>query len=247
MAGAACAALAVPAFGATAIPGATYNGTLPQGGTLTFTVSADGTLVASYAVSRILGNGCVFTGGGVTPPAGPWPGAPIVGNTFSYAAGTAIVFQGTFSGAQTATGTVRFSHPAGPGGVPAACDTGTVSWTASTTSTPPSGGGGGNGGNNNNNGNSGKHHFTTRLKFRRMSLKLDGGQVLSATKACRAGRQVILWHAKKRIGKTKATKAGKFSFRRTSKLRGHSIRASVAARTVGAGICMAGSSTFIAG
>ena len=241
--------MAVPAFGA-AIPGATYNAQLPDGGILSFTVSSDGTIVSSYQVTHINGNNCVFTGGGDTVTGG-WPGAPIVGNSFSYVSPTLATFQGTFTGAQSAAGTIEFAHPAGPGGVPAACDTGSVSWTATTTATPPPGGGNGNGnsgggGSGNHNGNSGKHHFTTTVKFRRLSTKSDGGQV-SSTGACRASRKVILWRGKRRLETTKTSKSGRFSFRRTAKLRGHSIRTSVTARTVGAGICMAGSSTFIAG
>lgn len=240
-----CAATAAPAY-AAAIPGATYNGSLGGSATLSFTISPDGTLVSSYQVSSLLGDTCVFTGGGDTAV---WPGAPIVGNAFSYASGIQIVFQGTFPGAQSAAGTIRLSHP-GAAGSPA-CDTGTVNWTATTTATPPAGGNGngaGNGGTGNGNGNgNGKHSYATRVVLHKLSRTLDGGKLTSSSASCRAGRTVTLWRGTHRIATTRSKAGGKYSFARSAKVRGRAVRASVAARRVRAGVCMAGSSKFVAG
>jgi hypothetical protein len=239
------AAAAVPAY-ADPVPGATYTGVAADGAGVVFTVSSDGTIVDSYRVTDVMAPGCQFTAEGDN---GIWPGAAIVNNAFSYQLYTAIYFDGTFPGAQSASGTFRFDDAATA--ATAACDTGTVAWTATTTATPPSTGSGtGTGpgtGTGTGGGGHGKRTFATRVAFRKLSRKLVGGRVTSSDAACRADRTVILWRLSKRIGSTKSKAGGSFSFARSSKVRGHRVRASVAARTVKSGICAAGSSTFITG
>jgi hypothetical protein len=212
--------------------------------------------VNSYAITGASGTagngtGCRFLGEG---DSGVWPGAPIVNNAFSYQVGVDIVFQGTFPGSQSAAGTFRFFTP--PSSTTAGCDTGTVSWTATTTATPPPGGGTGGGGSGSGTpsgsgggtgGKPSKHKFATRLSFHKLSSKLVGGQIRSSNVACRAGSTITLWRGSRRIATTRSKAQGKFQFARSAKVRGHAVRASVAARTVKSGICAAGSSTFIKG
>jgi hypothetical protein len=209
---------------------------------VTFTLSPDGTLVTSYRITGVVGGGCQFTGEG---DSGVWPGAPVESGGFRYQLGDALVFQGTFTGAQVAAGTFDFHHDA-TSAAPS-CDSGTVSWTATTATTPSpgSGGGGGIGG-----GGVGGHHeptFATRVTLRRASTTMLRGQIRSPNRACLAGRKVILWRGKHRIRTAKSNGRGKFTFARTASMRNRAIRASTPALTVRAGACAAGSSTFIRG
>jgi hypothetical protein len=236
----ACVAAAVPAQAAS-IPGATYTGVASDGADVTFTVSPDGALVDSYLVTHVAANTCTFVGEG---DKGIWPGGPIVNGAFQYQLYDAILFKGTFPGAQSASGTFRFYDHATP--ATAACDTGTVSWTATTTATTPSNGTGNGNGTGGGNGG-GTHHFASRVALRKLSPKLVGGRVTSSSTACRADRKVTLWHGTRRIASTRTKAGGKFSFARSATVRTGKVRATVAARTVRAGICTAGSSTFIEG
>ena len=242
---------AVPAA-ADPVPGATYNGVAADGANVTFTVSPDGTLVDSYRFTNVTANGCQFTAEG---DKGVWEGAPIANNAFDYelSTATAISFRGTFPGAQTASGTLRL-HDAATSTTPA-CDTGTIAWTANTTATPPSGtggsggGGSGSGGGGNGTGSSGgggsKHVFATRVTLRKLSSKRLGGRLSSSSGACRAGATVILWRGQRRFARTKTKANGTYWFARSKAVRGRRVRASVLARTVKAGVCAAGSSTFM--
>lgn len=228
---------------AAAIPGAPYAGVAADGAAVRFTVSSDGTLVDSYFVTGAIGHEssggtCMFTGEGVS---GQWEGAPIVDDSFEYHLYTAILFQGAFTGAQSASGTFRF-YDAATSQTPA-CDTGTVSWTATTSSHPAAGGSQGGGGS----GGGHKPGFLTRVTFRKASNKLLRGQIKSPMGTCRVGRTVVLWRGKRRMGSTKSKAGGKFSFRRTASIRGSFVRASTPVRNVKAGACAAGSSTFIKG
>jgi hypothetical protein len=227
--------LALAALPAAADPigGATYTGFAADGASVTFTVTSDGTLVDSYRVRAAHGNNCLISG---EYDAGTWKGAPIEHNSFDYTDPT-TTFTGAFSGAQSASGTLRLTT--GPGG----CDTGVESWHATTNATPPhGGGGGGNGGG----GHGGKLAFATRVNLHTGSRKLLGG-LRSSSRACLAGRTVVLWRGKHRMARTTSRAGGKFYFARKSSLRGRHIRASVLARTVQGGLCVAGSSTFIRG
>jgi hypothetical protein len=120
---------------AAAIPGATYTGQA-DGGSISFTVSSDGTSVVSYVVNGAQGHtpdggGCRFLAD-EQPPA--FNGVPITNNAFSYQVTNTILFQGTFGGPQSANGTFDFDSP--PIGTAPGCNTGTVDWTATTTASP---------------------------------------------------------------------------------------------------------------
>lgn len=117
----------VASAGANHIAGATYNGTISGAGTLTFTVTADGTSISSLsAPGPIPGNSCTFSNVSVnyvTP-------LPITNHTFNDSS-PPLYFAGSFPGSQSASGTFRINDTSVP------CDTGTLSWSATTTSAPP--------------------------------------------------------------------------------------------------------------
>lgn len=252
-------AIAAPAVYADAIPGATYTGVAEDGATVGFTVSSDGTLVDSYRIGDSKGDHCTFYAEG---DMGSWEGAPINGGAFEYHLYNSFFLSGSFTGPQSAEGTFQF-HNAALGGAPA-CDTGVVSWTATTTATPPSGSGAGGasggkggsgvggagGGNVQGNGvGPGSHasrpKFATRVVLRKLSAKRLGGQIRTATRACRSGRTLILWLGSRRIRSMRPLAGGRYSFPRTARLRGRRVRVTVLARSVPAGMCAAGSSKFI--
>jgi hypothetical protein len=237
---------ALPAA-ADPIAGATYSGVATDGADVGFTLSADGTLVTSYRITGVKANTCQFIAEGDN---GVWRGAAIVAGAFTYTLDGAILFQGTFPGAQSASGTFRLYD--GATSATAACDTGIVSWTATTTATPPpgtggsgpSGGGSGATSGGGTGGSQGKHAIATRVSFRELSRKRIGGRIRSSSATCRAARTVILWRGSRRIGSTKSKANGSFWFRRTARTHGR-VRASTPARTVHGVVCDAGSSTFI--
>jgi hypothetical protein len=117
-----------PAF-AFHIPGATYNGTHAGGGTVSFTVTADGSGISSFTVGGpVQGNICTFGGSTITF-AQP---LPIVNHAFNSSSGTTTL-NGTFGGVQQANGSFRIkTFP------PFSCDSGIVTWTAQTTASPAS-------------------------------------------------------------------------------------------------------------
>ena len=86
------------------VPGATYTGPLSGGRTVAFTVSADGSYVTSFTADYLaVGCGTSLTG--------TWTDlALIVNDTFSHPAegDGDISFSGTFTGIQSATGTVAW-------------------------------------------------------------------------------------------------------------------------------------------
>lgn len=109
------------------IAGATYNGTHAGGGTVSFTVTADGSGLSSFSVGGpVQGNICTFGGSTVTfvQP------LPIVNHAFSSSSGTTTL-NGSFGGVQQAAGSFRIKTFG-----PFSCDSGTVSWTARTTASP---------------------------------------------------------------------------------------------------------------
>ncbi len=250
----ACAAPAIAA--ATAIPGASYAGTTSKGGSIQFTISSDGTIVNSYQVFGLHGtypngNGCALEAGGA---AGVWEGAAIVDNSFQYSLGTNNLWQGTFPGAQSASGTIRLFIPGSPSG---ACDSGTLTWTATTAATPPGGGGGGGGtppggGGGGGTPPGGGHKptkksptYATRLELRRLSRTKLAGRISSSDRMCRADRKVLVWIGAKRAGSTRSKSNGTFSFARTNSMRGQHVRVSVSAQKLRDGLCGAGTSKFI--
>jgi hypothetical protein len=242
---------AAPAL-ADAIAGATYIGRTPSGARVQFTVSSDGTIVDSYSVTGLYGDTCLFQGEG---DQAIWQGAPIVSGAFSYQLGDAIFFRGTFDGAQSASGTVRFYNHASSR--TPACDTGTVSWKAATTASPPAPPTGGgpdapppgtpNQGHvppgSGNGSTQSRRTLATRVSLRRLSRTRIGGRLSSPDRSCRAGRTVFLLRGTRRIATTKTRRDGTFSFARSARVRGKSVRAMAPLRSGSTSICGAGSST----
>ena len=224
---------------AAPIPGATYSGIAADGAHVFFTVSSDGTLVSSYGITDVPGSTCQFYAGGEQ---GIWPGAPIADDSFTYRNYNAIVFQGTFTSPTAASGTFRFQNAATS--ATAACDSGTVNWTATTPNSGPSSPGGA-GASGSTPG--GRRSFLTRIALRKLSAARLGGRVRSPNGACVRGRKVILWRGSHRIASTTAKPNGTYSFRRAARLKGRHLRATAPLRSVPAGVCAAGSSTFITG
>ena len=109
--------------------GATYSGTHQQGGSVQFDVNADGTAITRIYRSNVQGDVCTF---GESTTTG---NIPIDNHAFTFG-GTSSAFQfsGTFHAPQQAQGTLRI-RTFGPG----ACDSGTLTWSASTTVPPPGG------------------------------------------------------------------------------------------------------------
>jgi len=233
---------------ADAIAGAAYAGTAADGATVRFAIAADGTSVTSYRISDVPGSTCTFNAEG---DASVWEGAPIVDGAFDYALEDAIAFHGTFPGAQTAAGTFRFFNHA-TAATPA-CDSGTVSWSATTTATPAAAGGGGaQGGGSQTSGSGGgpapaPPRFATRVTLGRLSRTRLGGHVGSGVRACRGGRVVTLWRGQQRIATTRTRADGSFRFARSARVRGRRVRASTPLRTVKGALCTAGSSRFVKG
>jgi uncharacterized repeat protein (TIGR01451 family) len=123
---AAAGLLCAGSAGALHIPGATYSGTHSVGGTVAFTVSSTGFEVTSFSFESLpLGCGTYLTGERAVS-------APITNDTFSYTAQgeSDISVSGTFTGLQTATGTLSWSGSFCAGNHP------TVTWEASTSSPP---------------------------------------------------------------------------------------------------------------
>lgn len=116
-----------PTASAYHIPGATYTGTHAGGGTVSFTLTADGSGLTNFNIGGpVSGNVCTFSGSSITF-AQP---LPISGHAFSSSSGTTTV-SGSFAALQQASGTFRIkTFP------PLSCDSGTVSWTARTTASP---------------------------------------------------------------------------------------------------------------
>ena len=117
------AAVLASTGGASHIPGATYRGTDVLGGELSLVVSADGLQVTEFELHTC---GELFRIS--TQP------AAIVDHSFAWQATPPHLlgsfFTGTFSGEQTAAGTLKMSNIFG-------CQSGTLAWTARTTSPPP--------------------------------------------------------------------------------------------------------------
>src|SRR5919198_4637878 len=123
---AAVGALCTGSARAIRIPGATYSGTHSVGGTVAFTVSPSGFEVTSFSFENLpLGCGTYLTGERTVS-------APITNDAFSYTAQgeSDISVSGTFTGLQSATGTLSWSGSFCAGNHP------TVTWEASTSSPP---------------------------------------------------------------------------------------------------------------
>jgi hypothetical protein len=113
--------LGVSSARADHIPGAFYTGTHSGGGTVEFSVSADGRSITGFTITYPPGT-CRFPKAFASP-------TPISGHSFSGGL-NALSWTGSFTGVQTASGTFTV--------VPNYPDClGTVSWTARTTASPP--------------------------------------------------------------------------------------------------------------
>jgi hypothetical protein len=220
--------------GIDGIPGATYTGTASDGATITFTVSPDGTIVDQYSITGVSGaepsgGTCQFTAAGDN---GVWEGAPIEGNVFAYNLGDAIILDGSFTGPQAASGSFRL-YDAAAGSDPS-CDTGTVSWTA-TTSSPPRGGSPG----------SKLTVLTTIVLHRRGSEKFVGS-LRTSSGACRVKRRVSLVAGRKRLARMRTSRHGSFTFvLRKVPNKYTLIRASVSEVSTASVLCAPASSKFI--
>lgn len=114
------------------IPGATYTGTHSGGGTVEFTVSADGTRIESFRMTNVPSGQCTVN------EASSRPGAlvPIAADhTFAFEEGGSLgsFFRGAFPSTGTAAGTLKATP------IPAqlACLTfASQTWTATTSATP---------------------------------------------------------------------------------------------------------------
>lgn len=101
--------------GANHIAGATYSGTVEGGGTITFTVAADGTQIDSLTVQNVPAGGCPDT---------TFFNIPIVDHTFTRPGGSSI--SGSFASPGNAEGALSLDRPS------TICDASTKNWTATT-------------------------------------------------------------------------------------------------------------------
>jgi hypothetical protein len=241
-----CAAVAVPAL-ASPVPGATYNGRTADGAYVRFTVSANGKQVDAYEITGVIGDTCQFSAEGNQPA---FPGAPITGNGFTYGFDGAFSFSGKFNGAQSASGTYHFHRNAV--GTQPGCDSGVVSWTATTTAKPgasPTPGGTsptpGTSSTSGTPGTPGMATVKTRVSLRKMALARLGGQITAARGTCTRSRIVTLWRGNKKIRSTRSGNRGSYSFARTASVRGRRVHVTVAKSTVTGAICSAASSKTV--
>jgi hypothetical protein len=109
--------------GATHIPGATYTGTVSGGGTIELRVSPDGASVTYFKYAGVPGLGTRSCG---LETASTFS-APISGHAFTWGLAGLRALAGSFTGTQTAAGTVEEAF----------CFNGARSWTAATTALPP--------------------------------------------------------------------------------------------------------------
>jgi hypothetical protein len=242
-------ALPVVAAGAAAIPGAGYSGTYAGGGTIQLTVSVDGTRVTSYRLTRTVGDTCEFYANG---DAGEWPGAAIADDAFEYHLYDGIRLSGKFTGAQSATGTFRlYNHAAGSR---PACDSGTISWTATTTAKPaPASAPPGDPSPGQSPAQVGATHapgaalraYRTTVSLRRAGRGTLAGRVVSQARECRGGRRVTLLRGFRRIGSTVTKRDGRYSFRRLKTASGHRVRVTVSDRNTKGGHCASATSAQV--
>ena len=108
------------------VPGATYTGTLSQGRSVSFTVSPDGAYVTSFFADYLYVNCAYLTG--------TWNDLALITNdAFSHTATEDgdITFSGTFTGVQSASGTIVWVNSGFLCGTPP-----TETWEATTPSPP---------------------------------------------------------------------------------------------------------------
>lgn len=222
-----------------AVPRATYSFAAPGGESLTFTVSADSTVVTSYDITAIGheagGKSCDFHAEG---DAGDWEGATIINDSFEYSLRNQVIFHGKFTGAQSAAGTFTLYDP--PIGSTPACETGTLKWTAKTTTRPSS----------LTTSDGGKRHakpvYRPGLTLREVAPAKFVGQITATAAGCRADRTVTVWINAKAAFTTRSRANGSFSFPASSAMAGQQyVRASIGAHTLAKASCAAGTSQFV--
>jgi hypothetical protein len=231
------------------IPGAAYSGTLPDGATVEFTVSGDGTRLVAYRISDVQGDTCKFTAQGRE---GSWE-TPVANHAFHYTLYVnSVDFMGRFDGDQSATGTFRMHNDAV--GAKPACDSGTVSWTATTTASPAGSGGPGPGdrGGASGTGTTGatggsalgeaRKRFHTSVTLHTKSRRTLAGRISSASVSCRARRRVVLKRGSRTLASAMSRADGSFRFTRSKASRGRAVRAVARARNGSTATCIAGSS-----
>jgi hypothetical protein len=115
----------VPQAAAHHIKAATYNGTHSGGGSISFTVTGDGSGISRVAATNVPAGSCTFEES-TTEYATP---LPIQNHAFSDTT-PQMSFSGSFPGVQAARGTVRITSSNPP------CDSGDLTWNATTTASP---------------------------------------------------------------------------------------------------------------
>lgn len=229
---------------ANAVPGASYAGTVANGGAIHFTVAADASRLTSYRISEVAGDTCVFVAGG---DAGEWEGAAIVSNAFAYNLSGAFFLRGTFPAAQSAAGTLRFSNPA-VAGVKPACDSGVLAWSASTQAAPQPVGGApapGPGSTQPSTAKPGLRRYRTTFVLNRPGRVRLVGRLRSLGGGCADRRRVTLKRGTRTVASATSKANGTFSFRRTRSLRGVTVRFTVAERRRAVLVCGAATSRAI--
>jgi hypothetical protein len=87
----------------------------------------------------------------------------------------------------------------------------------------------------------------TKVAFTRHSASMLDGRIKAQDAACVTRRTVYLWRGRKRVGHTRASRTGRFSFKVSRGLRGRAVRAAVTPITTKSVTCAAGSSPFVGG
>ena len=237
---AAALALAAAATAFAQVGGATYRGTHAARGSISFKLSGDGKRVVSYSIRPITADKCEFVAQG---DEGVWEGADIHDGHFSYTLENAITFEGTIEG-RTATGTFRTWRTA-VAGERESCDSGTVAWSAATPGSDPpplptDGGGGGQGRTGSTTSPTGKpvvRTVRTVLVVRRRDARRITGRLSSSVKACRARRSITVIRGRRVVARAISKSDGTFTFKRTAKTRGKSVRIIVANGVLPGTVC----------
>jgi hypothetical protein len=108
-----------------------------------------------------------------------------------------------------------------------------------------SSGSGGSGSESNSSHTAHRRSVSTKITFARRSARLLDGRLKAQAGACVARRTVYLWRGRKRVGHTRASSNGRFSFKVSPGMHGHAVRAAVKALTTKSVSCTGSSSTFI--
>ena len=107
------------------IAATTYTGTHSGGGTVEFTVSADGAGVTGFTATNVPGETCTFVKISISFP------LSISNHAFSQTTTTSLSLSGSFPTTGSAEGKLR-ARLMGIPGISPGCDSGTLNWTATT-------------------------------------------------------------------------------------------------------------------